>query len=253
MKITDKMRLIMETNIKLKVVILLIIFVCCFLFFLLLTQLWGYLLLTRDLEASWAELAHVKSVVAAEGKEQEKLLEANKNLSELENYFQLEMRDGTPLVLLGQLSGAIGVEVISLTPAETIEHSQVIEIPLVLVARGDYLDILSLCQEMEDNALHNFTLIRYVKVTAYSNPGIAARERNAGFPANARAFQASNMVEAELGISIFTSATPENKSHFDWEKGSQPSIFYNPAPELSTKPGFSTTPEPSTTEEEFRS
>lgn len=237
MKITDKMRLIMETNIKLKVVILLIIFVCCFLFFLLLTQLWGYLLLTRDLEASWAELAHVKSVVAADEKEQEKLLETNKKISELEGFFHLEMRDGTPLVLLGQLSDAMGVEIIGLTPKQMREHSQIIEIPLILVARGDYLDLLALCQELEDNALQNFTSIRYIKIVAYSNPGTSKREQTIQFSVNTA--EASNMVEAELGISIFTSPTPENKSYFDWEKGSQPSIFHNPAPE------------PFTTEEEF--
>jgi hypothetical protein len=56
-----------------------------------------------------------------------------------------------------------------------------------------------------------------------------------------------------LGISIFTSATPENKSHFDWEKGSQPSIFHQSVPELpivaesSTRSEPLTTPEPSTT------
>jgi hypothetical protein len=256
MKATDKIRLLTGTDLKLKVVSLLIAFVCCLLFLILLIQLREFLLLTKDLEASRTELAHVKSVVAAQTKEQEKLLEANKNLSELESFFHLEMREGTPLVLLGQLSEAMGVQVIGLTPEEMREHSRIIEIPLVLVVRGDYLDILALCQELEDDALYNFTLIRYIKITAYSNPGISTRKRTIELSKNTaevskknteQASQASHMVDAELEISIFTSATPQGRSCFEWDKGSQPSIFYQPTPELPTAPELPTTPEFSTT------
>jgi hypothetical protein len=258
MKDTDKIRLLTGIDVKLKVVFILIVFVCCLLFFLLVTQLRGYLLLTKDLEASRIELAHVKSVVAAQEKEQKKLLEANKKVSELENFFHLEMREGTPLVLLGQLSDAMGVQVIGLTPEEMREHSQVIEIPLVLVVRGDYLDILALCQELEDDALYNFTLIRYIKITAYSNLGISTRKQTIELSKNTaevskknteQASQASNMVDAELGISIFTSATPQDRFYFEWEKGSQPSIFYQPVSETSTTPELPITPEFSTTSE----
>lgn len=67
MKDTDKIRLLTGIDVKLKVVFILIVFVCCLLFFLLVTQLRGYLLLTKDLEASRIELAHVKSVMGSSG------------------------------------------------------------------------------------------------------------------------------------------------------------------------------------------
>lgn len=245
MKATAKIRQLMGTDLKSKVVLLLIAFVCCLLLLLLLIQLREYLLLSEDLETSRLDLAHVERVVAAQEKEQKKLLEANKNRSELESFFHLEMRQGTPLVLLGQLSAAQGVQVIGLTPDERKEHSQLIEIPLVLVVRGDYLDLLALCQELENDALEDFTLIRYIKITAYRDQVAVTKKQTIGFSQNTteaaekgteQASPGSNMVDAELGISIFTAMTPQDSADFEWKKGSQPSIFYQPALEPPTTP-----------------
>ncbi|HHV35412.1 MAG TPA: hypothetical protein GXX59_07520, partial [Syntrophomonadaceae bacterium] len=133
---------------KLKLLFQLTAAVCCLLFMCLIAQLWGYNRLTRELAAARGELAHVEGGIAAQENEQEKLLEINSKIADLEKLFEIEIRDGAPLILLGELSKAVGVEVTGLTPEEVKENSSIIEVPLLLSVKGDYLDILAFCQEL---------------------------------------------------------------------------------------------------------
>lgn len=222
------MKLIKGTHGKLKQIFFFTVIVCCLALFLFITHLWGYIQLTRNLAEANRELAHFQGVVAAQDKVQGKLPEINSKISELEKLFQIEMRDGAPLVLLGQLSKAMGVEVTELIPEKIKKNSWTIEVPLVLGVKGDYLDVLALCQELEDNALHNLTMIRYIKITT----GGKSLEKGHTFESIAPA-TAPNMVTAELGLSIYTSKNPQDKYSFDWKRSAQPSIFHHP--EASSK------------------
>lgn len=208
---------------KLKLLFLLTAAVCCLLFMCLIAQLWGYNRLTRELTAARGELAHVEGGIAAQENEQEKLLEINSKIADLEKLFEIEIRDGAPLILLGELSKAVGVEVTGLTPEEVKENSSIIEVPLLLSVKGDYLDILAFCQELDDNALQNLTVVRHIKITA----GRKSSKQEHAFDVTAPA-DAPHMVNAELELSIYTSKNPQKYS-FDWERGNHPSIFHRPA------------------------
>jgi Tfp pilus assembly protein PilO len=220
------MRPVTKIHSKLRPVFLFTAVICCLALLLLIVQSWGYIQLTKELVTARQKLAHTDGVINAIENRQGKLLELHSKIADLEKLFQVEMRDGAHLFLLGQLSKAMGVEITGVEPEKIKEHPQIIEIPLVLSVKGNYLDILALCQELEDNSLQNFTVIRHIKVAKGNSP------------AKGRSFEsidpAPEMVNAELGISIYTAKNPQNKYSFDWEKGSQPSIFHHQAalPEL---------------------
>ncbi|HHV35225.1 MAG TPA: hypothetical protein GXX59_06555 [Syntrophomonadaceae bacterium] len=93
----------------------------------------------------------------------------------------------------------------------------------MLSVKGDYLDILAFCQELDDNALQNLTVVRHIKITA----GRKSSKQEHAFDVTAPA-DAPHMVNAELELSIYTSKNPQKYS-FDWERGNHPSIFHRPA------------------------
>jgi Tfp pilus assembly protein PilO len=216
------MRPVTQIHGKLRLVFLFTAVICCLALLLLIVQSWGYIQLTKELVTARQKLAHTDGVINAIENRQGKLLELHSKIADLEKLFQVEMRDGAHLFLLGQLSKAMGVEINGVEPEKIKEHPQIIEIPLVLSVKGNYLDILAFCQELEDNSLQNLTVIRHIKVTA----GRKSPEKGRAFEVIDPA-DASELVNTELGISIYTAKNPQNKYSFDWEKGSQPSIFHH--------------------------
>lgn len=227
------MRLIMVTHGKLKQFFFFTVIFCCLAFLLFVIHLWGYMQLTRNLAEADRELAHLQGVIAAQEKVQGELIEINSKISNLDKLFQIEMGEGALLILLSKLSKAMGVEVTELTTEKIKNNSWTTEVPLVLTVEGDYLDVLAFCQELEDNALHNLTLIRYIKITAGGKSLDNRPVSQSTAPASA-----PNRVTAQLGLSIYTSKSPQDKFSFDWERSNNPSIFYRPERDLSELPSW---------------
>lgn len=203
--------------------------VCGLALLFFIAQLWVYIQKTEELATARGELALAESVITDLENEQGKLLEINSTIAEIEKLFQMEIRDGAHLVLLGQLSKAMGVEITGVTADKTQknslqENAPIVEIPLVLSVKGDYLDLLAFCQELEYNALQNFTVIRRIKIAS----GVKTTDKRPVFASLEHA-TSSETVIAEVGISIFTTQNPRNTYRFDWKRGSNPSIFYRPA------------------------
>jgi hypothetical protein len=121
------MRPVTQIHGKLRLVFLFTAVICCLALLLLIVQSWGYIQLTKELVTARQKLAHTDGVINAIENRQGKLLELHSKIADLEKLFQVEMRDGAHLFLLGQLSKAMGVEINGVEPEKIKEHPQIID------------------------------------------------------------------------------------------------------------------------------
>lgn len=206
--------------------IILLIFVVaaigyCFYHFLLVRQFQAYGQVKTDLAASQAKLTQSYALAASQQSESSKLDKAKKDMKESGKRFETEMRDGSSVIILG-LDGIFeGVDITDLEPGEIKEDPYLLEMPMKIIAQGNYREMLSFCEDIEN--LTNLTEVMNLKMESVSE---------------------SNKVNMTVNLIIFSAKTPQGRLSLEdvsrWLTGRynifrQPSTIIAPIPELTGK------------------
>ncbi len=193
-------------------------------------QFRGYLELSKDLEANRGELNRMEKMIINTDSEQKSLDELDSELGELRESLQVDLREGAYLIPLGHLMAAMGLEVIELLPEKSQEGPEISEIPLSITIRGEYPDLLHFFQEIEANSLPNATLIRHFRIFQGDGGGEQGRALVVS-----NSIQDSDLVIAELGLTIYTAKDSQNRHSLPGEQNGRTNIF-------QPTPGFAEIP-----------
>ena len=118
--------------------------------------------------------------------------------------FATEMRDGSDIILLGLKSLSDKVVIIEIVPAAVKENAYSLELPLNLVAEGDYLNILAFCNELE-KILKGISDLNLAEIRSMRIEKINPENQAV----------ASGMVKASVEFVIYSSKEPQARLQLD--------------------------------------
>jgi len=206
---------------KILLLILLIALVgYCFYHFLLVRQFKAYTQVKSELTESQAKLAQALAQSASLQRESNRLDKAKKDMREAGKRFETEMRDGSSVIILG-LDGIFeGLDITGLEPGDIKEDPVLLEMPVKITAQGDYREMLSFCEDMEN--MTNLTEVQGLKMEAVSG---------------------TNDVKMTVDMTIFSAKTPQGRLSLEditrWLTGRynifRPAAVIAPIPELTGK------------------
>lgn len=192
----------------------------CFYYFLLSPQLKAYALAKEELADFQNKLSLAQITASTLKSESDKLEQARNDIKETGQLFSTEMRDGSDVILLGLKAANKNVEITDITPGEIKENEHSLQLPLSIMAQGDYRNMLNFCADQE--SLPNLSALKNIKfeVTGSLPPGF---------------------VKASFNLVIYSAKTPQNKLQLEqiarWATGRY-NIFLStggiaPIPELA--------------------
>jgi len=138
----------------------------CIYHFIFVVQFKAYTQVKSDLAESQAELTQALAQSASLHSENAMLIKAKKDIREAGKRFDTEMRDGSSVILLGLDVIFEGVDIISLEPGDIKDDPILLEMPLKITAQGNYLKMLSFCQDIEN--MTNLSEVQGLKMEAVS-------------------------------------------------------------------------------------
>lgn len=192
----------------------------CLYHFILVSQYKTYVKVKNELSQSQAQLNEDSVVAASFKSESEKLDKVKKEIKDAGRRFETEMRDGSSVIILG-LDGIFeDVDITSLEPGEIKEEPYLLDLPMQIIAQGNYVKMLSFCKDIEK--LTNFTEVRGIKMEAILGTG---------------------MIKTTIDVNIYSAKTPTGMLNISelsrWLTGKsdvfQPSTMIPPIPELAGK------------------
>ncbi|WP_169302565.1 type 4a pilus biogenesis protein PilO [Ammonifex degensii] len=138
--------------------------------FLFLPQWRAYARTREDLQKAQSELTRYQQLLAARPWEEKRVEELRRD--PLLNFFTLDARQGTDVVLLGLQAAVRKVRVVSFEPGQVVEKQYVLALPLQIGVEGSYPDVLSFVEGLETGAIRNLVEIRSFKLSGQeSTPG----------------------------------------------------------------------------------
>jgi len=192
----------------------------CLYFFLLSPQLKVYAQMKNELSDYQKKLSQAQITVSTLNSESEKLAQAKIDLEDTGQLFETEMRDGSDIICLGLKAADKNIDITDIEPGEIKENKYSLQLPLSIIAEGDYRNMIAFCTDQE--SLPNLSALKSIKFeTTESLPP--------GF------------VKASFSLVIYSAKTPQNKLQLEqiarWATGRHnvflPSEAVTPVPELA--------------------
>ncbi len=178
-----------------------------FLLFLLLhfnPQLKAYSQVKTELDEQRTKLSQAQNTAASLTKEAAQLEKVKAEYAEKGKLFTTEMRDGSDIILLGLKSLSGNIIISEIVPAAVKENAHSLELPLNLVAEGDYLNTLAFCNELEKilKGISDLNLaeIRSMKIEKKESEGQAVT---------------TGLVKASVEFVIYSSKEPQARLQLD--------------------------------------
>ncbi|MDR9786157.1 MAG: type II secretion system protein GspM [Peptococcaceae bacterium MAG4] len=176
----------------------------CFFYFIFNPQLNAYSQVKTDLEEQRAKLAQAQNTAASLTTETARLEKVRAEYAEKGRLFNTEMRDGSDIILLGLKSLSGKIVITEIVPAAVKENAHTLELPLNLVAEGDYLNILAFRNDLEKllKGISDLNLaeIRSMKIEKQESGGQAVD---------------SGLVRASVEFVIYSSKEPQARLQLD--------------------------------------
>jgi len=148
------------------VALLVVVWIYALYYFILSQQFKAYSRVKNELAAEEAKLSRARSTAAALKTEMTRLQAAQKEMEKVGGPFETEMRDGADIILLGLRSAAGNIDITGVEPGNIITNNHSLEIPLKVIVRGNYLDLLAFINNLENLTLTNLSEVRSLKVEA---------------------------------------------------------------------------------------
>jgi Tfp pilus assembly protein PilO len=176
----------------------------CFYYYIFNPQLKAYNQVKTELDEQRTKLFRAQNTAASLTTETAQLEKVKAEYAEKGKLFATEMRDGSDIILLGLKSLSDKVVIIEIVPAAVKENAYSLELPLNLVAEGDYLNILAFCNELE-KILKGISDLNLAEIRSMRIEKINPENQAV----------ASGMVKASVEFVIYSSKEPQARLQLD--------------------------------------
>lgn len=181
--------------------------------YLLGPQIQSYRALKSELGKVRSQAAEMDTMAASIQSESDAVKAAGRRLEKAKARFSVNMQDGCTPFLLGQWAIKDRVIITSYQPGLVFNKEVYLELPLKIGLRGDYLDVLTFVNQVEEMA--NLAEVRYLAIKPYKPPSSKGAGAQPGASDQSVPLQQDGTVVAELNLIMYSDVTPEGRLVLD--------------------------------------
>lgn len=180
---------------------------------LLVPQIQSYRTLKPELSKVKAQVTQMDVLAASIQSESDAVKAVDHRLEKARAKFSVNRQDGSTLFLLGQWAIKDKVIITSYQPGMVSNKGVYLELPLRIGLRGDYLDVLTLVERVEEAA--NLVEIRYLDIKPYRPPSFEKAGAQQGAVERSVPLPQDGTVTAELNLVMYSEVTPQGQLILD--------------------------------------
>ncbi len=189
----------------------------CAVYFILVPQFKAYTQVENELTENRAKLFMAQATAASLKSENDRLIKVKEDYAVKSKPFISSMRDGSDVIFLGLVSASEMVDITAIEPGDIIEKTHSLELPLIVVVQGNYLDLLEFFNDIENQIKKSTNLaeIRSLKISSNQSGNQSSNQPSVSKEPALNLGATPGTVKATIGIVMFSTKDPEGKLYLE--------------------------------------